>query len=231
MNDSKIGVFFKSVSRFRKSKWFGVFVVCLLLGGFIVLTSEVQEALSGEAELIGTVDQITLSFLVKNRTPQLNAFAIDLTALGSGIVLTVLSIFICTLFLLTKRSITAVHFILSSVGAGILTWLLKFYFERSRPENALRLVDVQGYSYPSGHSLAAAAVYFTIAILVCKPLKDARARVALWTLFLSLITTIGGTRVYLGVHFFSDVLAGILIGIAWASLVEFIMNHFNEVGA
>ncbi|MFT3717097.1 phosphatase PAP2 family protein [Pseudorhodoferax sp.] len=209
-------------------QWFAWFFVCLLVGSFIILTSEVHEALAGEKELIGAVDQLLLRLVVEHRTRLLNGIAIDLTALGSATGLSILTLFLCVFFLLRRKLHLAVHALLAAGGAAGLTAALKFYFERSRPDAALRLVDVQGFSYPSGHSLASAAIYFTCAILVARPLPGLRSRSVVWAFFLVLIGTIGLTRIYLGVHFFSDVLAGIMIGIAWAALLEIGMSHLGE---
>lgn len=220
--------FLKKARAFNKGKWFAWFFICFLLGSFIILTSEVHEALAGEKELIGTIDQVLLNFAVENRTKGLNGVAIDLTALGSGAGLSILTAFLCVFFFLKQKFSLVAHTFLAAIGASVLTSALKFYFERSRPDVSLRLVDVQGFSYPSGHSLASAAIYFTCAILVTKQFSGLMSRSVLWIFFLALIGTIGFTRIYLGVHFFSDVIAGIMIGIAWASLLETGMSYLEE---
>ena len=229
MLSHQLKTFLKIISNFRIKKWISIFIFALLLGGSIILTSEVHELISGGDELIGRIDRKTLSFLIEKRSPKINVFMIDLTALGSATVLTVITIFLCTYFTFIKKIKPTIHLLLSIIGSGIITWLLKFYFERSRPDTFLRLVEVEGYSYPSGHSLSSAAAYFTICAMVCKSIQRGGARSILWVLSLGLIFLIGVTRVYLGVHYFSDVLAGILIGIAWASLVEQLVLYFEKL--
>jgi undecaprenyl-diphosphatase len=211
--------FLKTISKLGNGKWLAISFISLLLGAFIILTSEVREALSGEAELIGVIDHRTIEFLTKFRTPAINALAIDLTAMGSGTVLGIVVFFITSFYFFSKKYMPAIQLLLVGVGAAGLTYILKFYFERSRPDISLRVVEVQGFSYPSGHSLSASAIYFMIAILICKTLKDLKIRIFFYTLFLFLILLVGATRIYLGVHYFSDVLAGILVGVSWASLV------------
>lgn len=206
-------------------KWLSVFIACALLGAFLILSSEVHEANSGQVELIASLDQAVLRFFTHLRIPQLNSLAIDLTAMGSGIVLFILVGSCCLFLSIFKRKFFLVFQLLGvSVGAAFLTWILKFYFERSRPEPSLRLVDVQGFSYPSGHSLASAAIYFSIALILQKSVTETWEKSCIFIFFLGLIGLIGTTRIYLGVHYFSDVLAGILLGIAWASLVEFFVD-------
>lgn len=228
MISQQIKIFLNNISNFRIKKWISIFIFALFLGGSIILTSEVHESISNGNELIGRVDRETLSFLITKRSPKINVVMIDLTALGSATVLTVITTFLCIYFTLTKKIMTALHFLLSIIGSGAITWLLKFYFERSRPDTILRLVEVEGYSYPSGHSLSSAAAYFTICAIICKSIQIGKVRSILWIMFLGLIFLIGVSRIYLGVHFFSDVLAGILIGIAWASLIEHLMLYLEK---
>lgn len=211
--------------KLQSSKWLKISFIGILLGGFIILTSEVSESISGHDELIGSIDEYVLNFMVKNRHPQINGVAIDLTALGSATALTIMTIFLCTFLIQVKKINLALQFFISIAGSSVLTSALKFYFERSRPDKILRLVEVQGFSYPSGHSLSSAAAYFTIGIFASEFIKGTLNRGILWTLTLGLISLIGITRLYLGVHYVSDVLAGILIGIAWASLVEYAMSN------
>lgn len=189
-------------------KWLWLGFVTLLLGTFIVLSSEVREFNLGQPELIGEIDQVVLEWIVKLRTPQLNQIAVDITALGSVTVLTVIVLITSLLFIFQKRFLMAWHLITAGLGSTVLTSLLKNYFERSRPEELFRLVNVQGYSYPSGHSVAASAVYFTLAILACETVKSTRAKSVLVILFSLLILIVGSSRIYLGVHYFSDVSAG-----------------------
>jgi undecaprenyl-diphosphatase len=214
----------------RLNKWLGVFIFCALIGAFIVLSSEVQEAAGGQPELIGRLDQALLNLAVAIRSPSIDGVAIDLTAMGSGVVLSILVGIFGLFFVLQRKYRTALQLVFASAGAGVVTHLLKSYFERSRPAVAFRVVEVHGFSYPSGHSLASAAVYFSIAIVLSKSFRSPAAKAVIHSIFLALILLIGFTRIYLGVHFFSDVTAGILLGIAWASLMGFLGDRWEERG-
>jgi undecaprenyl-diphosphatase len=205
--------------------WLTLFIPCALISAFIVLSSEVREANSGQIEMIAHVDQAILQNIVALRTPSVSDAAVDLTALGSGVTIAVLISFCALFFFLQKSIATILQLLVAAIGAGLLTHLLKGYFERSRPEIALRLVEVQGFSYPSGHSLASAAFYFSLALIVCRFARTFSARTAIIIFFLGLISLIGLTRMYLGVHYFSDVTAGILLGIAWALAVDFVFQR------
>lgn len=204
----------------RTERWIWLGLSTFLAGFFLVLSMEVREFMSGQKEWIGGFDEALVLFLSRLRTPLLSGIAVDITAMGSGTVLLILtSIFLGCLFL-RKKYFDFLHLILTALGSAILTFSLKDFFERSRPSQALRLVEVQGFSYPSGHSLSSAAVYFTMAILIQKYLLSPKERNLVLLFALGLILSIGFSRLYLGVHFFSDVTAGILLGIAWASLLK-----------
>jgi undecaprenyl-diphosphatase len=103
---------------------------------------------------------------------------------------------------------------LAFVGAEILNVLLKLAFHRPRPE--LAFVHLETYSFPSGHATAASAVYTLVAWLVVCRLTRWRPRFAVLFGAALVIATVDFTRLYLGVHYLSDVLAGTAAGLAWA---------------
>ncbi|MBB5696882.1 phosphatase PAP2 family protein [Sphingomonas yantingensis] len=141
---------------------------------------------------------------------------LDLTALGGGTVLTLVTIFV-TGYLAARRKLALAAFVAGSIGSGaVLTALLKIVFARARPDIVPHLVEVSSASFPSGHAMNSAMVYLTGAALLASAEPDRRVRVFLITAALLLTLSIGFSRVFLGVHFPTDVLAGWAIGIAWA---------------
>lgn len=101
---------------------------------------------------------------------------------------------------------------------------------RPRPSEIPRLVEVAGYSYPSGHSLASAAILTTAAILVWEQTPRWRCRLLGVAFVGALVAAIGASRVYLGVHYPTDVAAGISVGAAWALLVGAASRRLREPG-
>ena len=122
----------------------------------------------------------------------------------------------------------ALQILLASTGAGILTQVTKDVIERVRPTEAPQLITVSGFSYPSGHSLAVSALYLTLAIVASRHLRHSAAKIAVFLAVLSVIVLVGASRVYLGVHYMTDVASGILLGAAWALLLAGFFSRFVQ---
>jgi undecaprenyl-diphosphatase len=114
----------------------------------------------------------------------------------------------------------------ASVGAGILTTTIKNYIDWPRPEVVTQLIQVSGLSYPSGHSLAAASLYLTVAILACRHLQRTGHQIAILAMTVEIILLVGISRICLGVHYPSDVASGISLGAAWELLLAGCFSFF-----
>ena len=104
-------------------------------------------------------------------------------------------------------------------GAGLLNWLLKFSFARVRPASFFDYPLPGSPSFPSGHALYAAGVFGGLAVLLTARIRNRLLQLAIWLVAISLILLVGVSRVYLGVHYPSDVLAGYAIGTVWVTAV------------
>ncbi|MCH2487175.1 MAG: phosphatase PAP2 family protein [Erythrobacter sp.] len=140
----------------------------------------------------------------------------DLTALGSVTVLTLVSVLAVAFLLMRGRWHQALYTALATGGGAVMGKVLKTLFARERPEIVPHLVEVHSLSFPSGHSTNSAIVYLTLAVLLARSFEDQRSRLFVIATAALLVLTIGITRVYLGVHYPSDVLGGWTIGAAWA---------------
>jgi hypothetical protein len=111
--------------------------------------------------------------------------------------------------LVLRDRLGALQLLTASVGAGILTLVAKNLIERIRPAEAQQLIVVSGFSYPSGHSVSTSALYLTIAIIAGRYVQHSGARAAIFVTVSAVLIMIGASRVYLGVHYPTDVVSGI----------------------
>jgi undecaprenyl-diphosphatase len=109
--------------------------------------------------------------------------------------------------------------VVTLAGAGLLNGLLKFSFARVRPASFFDYPLPGSPSFPSGHALYAASVFGGLAVLLTARIRSLLLQIAIWLVAISLILLVGLSRVYLGVHYPSDVLAGYAIGVVWVTAV------------
>jgi undecaprenyl-diphosphatase len=142
----------------------------------------------------------------------------DVTSLGGTAVLVLVPVAVIG-FLLMVRKRGAALLVLGSIGGGVLlSTILKNVFERTRPDLVPHAVHVYTASFPSGHAMLSAVTYLTLGALLTRVQPQRRVKAYLLTVAVVLTVLIGVSRVYLGVHWPTDVLAGWCIGSAWAML-------------
>lgn len=140
----------------------------------------------------------------------------DVTALGGFTVLTLVTIVATLAFLMHKRWTHAGVLAGTIVLAQASSSLLKAAYDRPRPNLVPHGVEVYSASFPSGHSMLSAATYLTLAALIAHLEVKRRSKVLVFAVAVLLLTAVGFSRVYMGVHWPSDVLAGWCAGSAWA---------------
>lgn len=149
----------------------------------------------------------------------LRAFMGDVTALAGWPVLTLFTVLFTAFLAMRRHWRNAAILVAAVVGQSIIVGQLKNLFERARPDIVPHLAEATSYSFPSGHSASAAAVYLTLAAILTRETARRREKAFLIAASVLLVVLVGFSRVYLGVHYPSDVLAGWAFGAAWASLV------------
>jgi undecaprenyl-diphosphatase len=155
----------------------------------------------------------------------------DLTALGSAPVLIVFVLAVSGALLARRQHHALLLLLVAIAGGEGLNVLLKGAFERPRPDLALRLTEVSSTSFPSGHAMDSAVTYLTLAALLSRIVKE-RALKLYYLGFAFLLTfVVGLTRIYLGVHYPSDVLAGWIAGLAWALLCWAVASYLQGRGS
>jgi undecaprenyl-diphosphatase len=158
----------------------------------------------------------------------LKATAIDITALGGVTVLTLITGLVVG-YLVAHRKAYVALFVAAAIASGALVSSgLKAFFVRARPEVVPHLVDVSSASFPSGHAMNSAMVYLTLAALVARSQELVTVRLYLLGIAILLTMLVGTTRVYLGVHWPSDVIAGWCIGAIWAVLCSLIAKFLQR---
>jgi undecaprenyl-diphosphatase len=142
--------------------------------------------------------------------------ALDITALGSPTVLGLVVIVVTGYLFLHGLYRTGTFVFVASCGGWFLNWALKLAFERPRPSLVPHWREVSSFSFPSGHALTSAAVYLTLGTLLMRLASGRLAKFYCIAVAMLATLLVGATRVFLGVHYPTDVLAGWLIGLSWA---------------
>jgi len=166
--------------------------------------------------------------LASIRTPRLTQTMTDITALGSFSVILVITL-LAIATLLQFRDRRGVYQILTVfAGTIVIPRLLKTVFARPRPDIVEALAHTADSSFPSGHSFSAAATYLTLALLVSRHRRHLRFHNEFTVACATLILLVGFSRIYLGVHYPTDVLGGIGLGTLWATAVAIFFGRLRR---
>lgn len=192
-------------------------LAALLVGAVAaaIITGLVAAATS--VDLVRAWDYAALEALAGRRTPAWNNVALAVTALGNTLTLAVLVIWVAILLMGWGQRAAAVILALTFVGGRLLTEALKAVIGRPRPEVVDWLAHVTSLALPSAHAMSSTIVYAGLAYLSARAWSARAPRIGIWALAALTILAVSASRVYLGVHYPSDVLAGILAGAVWTA--------------
>lgn len=227
MNRSVTGRLRRAISAFAEVRGAALIgAVALILLFAIWLGAEVGE---GETHALDTRILLALrrtGDLAQPIGPHwLQVAMLDLTSLGSGAVLSLVTIVAIGLFVVQRKYAQSV-FVAVAIGSGaMLNFLLKIGYARPRPELVAHLAAASLPSFPSGHAMNSAVTYLVLSVLLARITPELRVKAYIaWTgMLLPLI--VGISRIYLGVHWPTDVLAGWAVGAAWAGLCWFVAER------
>ena len=223
--------------KFRRPDWLprGVrpLVALIAVGGVVGFVHITSEILRGEKA--GPDRFILLALRVPGHPEKpigpawLLQSAIDLSALGGFTFIWLFTLATLGFLLLIRRWAAAGVFFLAIAGASGLNAVLKLGIHRARPEVVPHLAEVSNASFPSGHAMISAATYMTVGALLAQTQPSRLVRTYLVSLSIVLALMIGISRLYLGVHWPSDVLAGWFLGGAWALLFWSLAHHAERI--
>lgn len=187
---------------FKNKRWI---ILAIAICIFILIAKTVLQK-----ELFG-FDTSIYQFLVSCRTPILNIFFRIVTQFGSAIWLITITI-LAMIFIKKKKYKITIPLNLGLIA--LCNVILKYSFNRPRPEE-LRIIEETGFSFPSGHSMASMAFYGYLIYIIYKHIENKKLKYSLCILLGLMIFLIGLSRIYLGVHYTSDVIAGLCFSIAY----------------
>lgn len=205
-------------------------LVAVLLGGLGMIIDEVTEG-----DTLNFDQAVLLALRVPGDPTSpigptwLPEVARDITALGGVAVLTLLTILVTLHFILRRKARPGVFVALAVISGTVLSNILKGLFDRPRPE-LTAIAEYGKGSFPSGHSTMSAVVYLTLAIMLAVTEKRRVLKVFYVVAAIFLILVVGLSRLYLGVHYPTDVAAGWAIGASWAILWAVVASWLRDRG-
>jgi undecaprenyl-diphosphatase len=153
---------------------------------------------------------------------------VDLTALGGGPFLTLLTLAAAGFLVAARKWGMALFVVLAIAGGGLAGNLLKWVFVRARPDLVPHLVSVDSASFPSAHAMNSAVTFLTLGVLLSRTQTKRRLKAYLMGTAIVLTLIVGFSRVYLGVHWPTDVVAGWAVGAAWAILCSLVAARLQR---
>jgi undecaprenyl-diphosphatase len=178
-----------------------------------------DEVLEGETRHF---DEVTRAAVHQLASPLLTAIMRGLSFVGSSLALTLATVFVVIRFAMRKWGREAKLFAVTMIGAGLLNVTLKLTFKRTRPEPFFNLTLPETYSFPSGHSLMSACFFGALAAILTARIKSKRVSAVIWIVSSLMFLLIGFSRIYLGVHHTTDVIAGFAAALIWILVVRFV---------
>ena len=211
----------------------GILIGLALIAGFAlalgVIVDDVTENEAGAFDRTILMALRTAGNLAKPIGPGwLQGSVTDITALGSATVLTIVTTIAVAYLVVARRYRLALVTGLAIAGGSVFEKLLKLGFDRARPDVVPHLVTVHSLSFPSGHAMLSAITYLTLGTLLARAQTKRRLSVFVFCVGLLMALAIGLSRVYLGVHFPTDVLAGWCFGSLWVTLVWLIARVYTR---
>lgn len=189
------------------------------VGALIFFAWLTDEVLEGDAQHFDNVTRLAVHEVA---SPFMTTAMRVISFLGSSVFLTLATVAVLLWFLFQKWQREAKLFGVTMLGASLLNMILKLAFQRPRPLPYFNLSMPETYSFPSGHSLASCCFFGALAALIAARVVSKRVRVVVWLVAVTMFLLIGLSRIYLGVHYTTDVIAGFTAALIWIMFVRFV---------
>ncbi len=207
-------------------------ILALGIGATLMIGEDfIELAASAQAEspAVIDIDQTVYTWASSMRSPGSTSFFVAFTLLGTPVGLAIVTAIATAVLLARRHRGRTFYLIITSVVGGLLNLALKGMFARARPDLTVALRQAHGYSFPSGHAMGSMIVLGALAYVVSRTHYSWRSRSAAMALLLTTVLTIGLSRIYLGVHWISDIVAGYAAGLIWVIVATVAFEAFWRI--
>jgi undecaprenyl-diphosphatase len=203
-------------------------IILLSIIIFKIVVNDVFSELAGSDSSTLIFDKSVLKMFRDFRGEDLNQAMLDITALGSFSVITLFTCVLVILFIAHKdwKGISYIFFM--TVGSLSVPPFFKNLYVRARPDALERLQVVKSTSFPSGHAFTATVTYLSLAFLLSRELKEIKLEILYYILAFVVIAFVATSRMYLGVHYPTDIIGGVCLGLIWFSLVSIPFIYYSK---
>jgi membrane-associated phospholipid phosphatase len=218
---------------FRYRDYLPVFVI-LAIGVVATVMAgdafmDIAEVVQEESSQLHQIDSAVHSWAHETRTSGATSFFTIMTLIGTPVGLITIGAVIAAYLAFTGRWRWSVYLMLTGGIGGLLNLWLKTTFARARPELAAALRGAHGYSFPSGHAMGATIFFGALGYLAFRYFRTWRSRAVAVAFTTSMTVAIAASRIYLGVHWISDIAGGISAGVVWLATTTVAYETFRRI--
>jgi membrane-associated phospholipid phosphatase len=223
----------RRAAKFRYRDYLPVYLV-LAIGVAVSLLAghafaELAEGVRARSPGLAAFDTTVHDTAALARSDGSTRLFVTMTLIGTPVGMGILTIVVSAVLFIRKHASWAVYLLVTGGVGGLLNLVLKGFFERARPDLAEALRRAQGYSFPSGHAMGSTIVFSALGYLAFRALRGWRARAAALAFASTMAIAISASRIYLGVHWISDVAAGMAAGLIWFATTTVAYETFRRI--
>ena len=227
-------LFARQTERISRYRPYIPIALTLIIGGVVIGWAgdqfiDLAELVRTKSPRLQDLDAVAHAWAVSKRTASDTSFFNVMSNIGSPVGMTALAAIAAIILAIRKRFRWMLYLVITAGGGALLNMELKRYFARARPDIAEMLRRASGYSFPSGHAMGSTVVLLALSFLAFRTATSWRWKAACLALAWTLILGISLSRVYLGVHWISDVAVGICIGALWVGLTTVVYETVRRV--